>query len=131
MSAVTQRILTRITAHQAACKAGILHGDLSPGNIMLVDSETNIKDGMLIDWDLSKVIDPQDKPGAVRQFTRTVSKVSEAVAYVSPKFLTCLATKEHGCSWQRTSFGIPKSPKPWDTTLNTISGCFSGSVYHI
>ena len=45
-----QCVLTRITAHQAACKAGVLHGNLSPGNIMLIDSEmgTDINNGMLI-----------------------------------------------------------------------------------
>jgi RIO-like serine/threonine protein kinase len=76
MLAVTQCTLTRITAHQAAYKAGILHCDLSPGNIMLVGSETNIKDGMLIDWDLSKFIGPEDKLDAAHQVTHTVSIVS-------------------------------------------------------
>ena len=49
MLVVTQSILTCITAHQAAYKAGILHCDLSPGNTMLVGSEINIRDGMPID----------------------------------------------------------------------------------
>ena len=70
--------LTRITAHRAAYKAGILHRDLSPGNIMLVDSETNIQDGMLIDWDLSKFVGPEDKLNTARRVTRTVSIASGA-----------------------------------------------------
>ena len=36
-------------AHQAACAAGYLHRDLSPGNIILVDGH-----GYLIDWDFAK-----------------------------------------------------------------------------
>ncbi len=82
--AFTQCILTHITAHEAAYKAGILHRDLSPGNIMLVDDpEANIKDGMLIDWDLSKFINPDDKPDVARRITRTVSTVSRTVCLLS------------------------------------------------
>jgi len=82
---VTQCILTRITAHQAACKAGILHRDISANNIMIVDTVTsgpNVRDGILIDWDLSKAID-SSKPEVARQFTRTVSKVSDVVCLLS------------------------------------------------
>jgi hypothetical protein len=56
---------------------------------MLMGSETGtgIKDGMLIDWDLSKAINPssQDRPDAPpRRLGRTVSKsVSEAVWILS------------------------------------------------
>ena len=74
-----QHVLTRITAHQAACKAGVLHGDLSPGNIMPIDSETgtDINNGMLIDWDLSKATNPssQGRPDAPPCWLgRTISK---------------------------------------------------------
>jgi RIO-like serine/threonine protein kinase len=82
MLAVTQHILTCITAHRAACEAGILHRDISASNIMLVDSKTSSQCGILIDWDLSKAIDP-NKPDAARQFTRTVSKVSDVVCLLS------------------------------------------------
>jgi len=62
--------LTPIIAHQAACEAGILHRDLSPGNIMILDNnEQNISGGMLIDWDLSKALDPPDKPNAAHCVT--------------------------------------------------------------
>ena len=78
-----QHMLTRITAHQAAYKAGILHCDLSPGNIMLVGSEINIKDDMPIDWDLSKFINPQDNPDAACRATRTASTASATVCLLS------------------------------------------------
>ena len=78
--AATQHILTCITAHQAACKAGILHCNISASNIMIVDSGEFPQGGILIDWDLSKAIDPQ-KPDAMCQLTHTVSKVSD-VAYI-------------------------------------------------
>ena len=38
-------------AHDAACAAGYLHRDLSPGNIIIVDGH-----GYLIDWDFAKSI---------------------------------------------------------------------------
>jgi len=74
--------LARIIAHEAAYKNGILHRDISPGNILITtDDELNrldpyeskIQGGLLIDWDLSKIIDPNDNPSTSRQFTRTVS----------------------------------------------------------
>jgi hypothetical protein len=65
---------TYITAHEAAYKSGILHQDISVGNILIVgDNELGdfdfdgddrpkpkIEGGMLIDWDLSKIVDPND-----------------------------------------------------------------------
>ena len=85
MLAATQRILTCITAHQAAFKAGILHRDISASNIMIVDSAHSgeiSQGGMLIDWDLSKVIGP-GTPDPMRQLTRTVSKVSDVASIPS------------------------------------------------
>ena len=64
----SRNIFTCITAHQAACNAGILHRDISSSNIMLVKLEENIQDGMLINWDLSKSFDPE-KPDAACQLT--------------------------------------------------------------
>jgi hypothetical protein len=75
--AVSLRSLTRIIAHEAAYGAGILHRDISAGNILIVGKEElnsedlNIEGGMLIDWDLSKIVHPEDN--TARQFTRTVS----------------------------------------------------------
>jgi serine/threonine protein kinase len=77
---INQRKLTHIVAHEAAYKIGILHRDISPGNILIVGQEElddsddprklEIKGGMLIDWDLSTVVNGN---GTARQYTRTVS----------------------------------------------------------
>jgi serine/threonine protein kinase len=80
-------------------KAGILHRDLSPGNIMIIeneDEEANISGGMLIDWDLSKFVNAQDGLDVARQHTRTVSQVSEPL-YLA---LMDIATRERGNLWQ-------------------------------
>ncbi len=47
------------------------------------DDEPNIRGGMLINWDLSKVIDP-DESNTAHQYTRTVSKTSDAACLLSP-----------------------------------------------
>jgi hypothetical protein len=75
--------LTRIIAHKAACEAGVLHRDISPGNILIFgkgergDSddqhELTIEGGMLIDWDLSKVNCENDKDSTTHRHARTVS----------------------------------------------------------
>ncbi|KAI9511079.1 hypothetical protein F5148DRAFT_994260 [Russula earlei] len=52
-------IYDALKAHQAACAAGILHRDISPGNILIVDQVgSDNSRGILIDWDLSKIINP-------------------------------------------------------------------------
>jgi Fungal protein kinase len=80
-----RHILTHITAHQCALKAGILHRNLSLGNMMIIENEeANISGGMLIDWDLSKFVNTQDEPNIARQHTRTVSQVSEPLYLLSP-----------------------------------------------
>ena len=35
--------------------------------------EWKIEGGILIDWDLSKAVDPDDEQSTARQYTRTVS----------------------------------------------------------
>jgi serine/threonine protein kinase len=58
----------RPLAHMDAYNAGILHRDISPGNIIIHEGS-----GLLIDWDLSKPIDMlSTKPGLPRRATRTV-----------------------------------------------------------
>ena len=65
-------------AHKAAYKAGILHCDISVGNIMIFDSkEHNINGGMVIDWDLSRVHDPLVECSSACHHTRTVSKAHD------------------------------------------------------
>lgn len=84
--AVSLRKLTYIIAHEAAIDNGVLHRDISPGNILIVGSnelrdfdsnchdwpKPNIEGGMLIDWDLSKIVDPIGCE-IPRQYARTVS----------------------------------------------------------
>lgn len=53
-------------AHQEAYRAGVLHRDFSPGNIV-IDSDGK---GVLIDWDLSKPL--SDELETPRRATRTV-----------------------------------------------------------
>jgi len=50
-------------AHQAAIVAGILHQDLSPGNIIIISGR-----GYLINWDLAKHI----KTASRRRITHAV-----------------------------------------------------------
>ena len=98
-----------VTAHEDAVNAHVLHRDISPGNIMIVDNDhnSNITHGMLIDWDHSKPISPV--PGQARQHARTVSNLQSS----SPQqILTCRATREHGGSWQQLSLKTLKHPTP-------------------
>ena len=85
--AVSRRNLTYIIAHEAAyrvTKINILHRDISPGNILILDPDESGKSsedgnksekvgGLLIDWDLSKVVDPVSEPSTARQYARAVS----------------------------------------------------------
>lgn len=49
------------SAHEDAFKSGVLHWDVSAGNIILVDGG-----GLLIDWDLCKHIGGEKGSGARR-----------------------------------------------------------------
>jgi serine/threonine protein kinase len=80
-------------AHRDAFGAKVLHRDLSPGNI-IIDSNGN---GLLIDWDLSKPLDVNNKTFP-RRATRTVrvKAVSQAVMRTNVVFIrvpgsSCLA----------------------------------------
>ena len=118
-----------IIAHQAAYNAGVLHRDISLGNIMIVDDdEETIKGGMLIDWDLCKVIDPSGESGSVHHYTRTVSKFMTPVYCMLP--LTFPA-RGHGSSWRPISFSDRTLRTLSYTTSNPLSGFFSGSLSHI
>jgi serine/threonine protein kinase len=56
-------------AHESAHRAGILHRDFSPGNIIIGSDGT----GLLIDWDLSKPTSTTDgKVETPRRVARTV-----------------------------------------------------------
>ena len=83
-----------ITAHQATYNVGVLHRDISLGNILIVDDdEETIKGGMLID--------PSGKSGSVHHYTHTVSKFMTPIYCMLP--LTFPA-RGHGSSWWPISF---------------------------
>lgn len=83
-----------------------------------VEGGPKIKGGMLIDWDLCKVVDPQDKGSSARQYMRTVSKY--VVAYLLSVDVS--STREHGSSWRRTLFSLPLSLILSCTTSSLRSG---------
>ncbi|KAI9430530.1 hypothetical protein H4582DRAFT_1823919 [Lactarius indigo] len=66
-------VLTALIAHRDAYnKCRILHHDISPNNILLTEC-SNFEGGMLIDWDLCKMVDPDDlSAGGARQSTHTI-----------------------------------------------------------
>ena len=72
--------LTPIAAHRRAWSIGILHRDLSPWNIMIVEKkEDNIEHGLLIDWDLCKVF-REDNTHVACQYSRTVSSTLHTIS---------------------------------------------------
>jgi Fungal protein kinase len=84
--AASQVKLTHIIAHKAAYNINILHQDISPGNILIFgpdDVDKSSKDsnelkiaskgGLLINWDLLKVIDSENEPTAICHYICTVS----------------------------------------------------------
>jgi serine/threonine protein kinase len=80
--AVCLHNLTHVIAYKAACHAGVLHQDISPGNILIFGKDEKdpdnphdsvIEGGILIDWDLSKLIDSNGKQSVACQYTCTVS----------------------------------------------------------
>ena len=106
MFAVRQCKLTHLIAHEAAFDAGVLHRDISAGNIMIVDDdEPNIRGGMLIDWDLSKVID-LDESNTAHQYMCTVSKMSDAARLLSPD-ISPGNMAVHGCGSCPTILNSP------------------------
>lgn len=63
-------------AAQQAYKAGVLHRDISAGNVMIVrNNETGEWKGILIDWDMCLLWEEQKLIGEVRT-QRTVSYLS-------------------------------------------------------
>ncbi|GJJ15492.1 hypothetical protein Clacol_009770 [Clathrus columnatus] len=81
-------ILHAIEAHSAAFKAGILHRDISSGNIMIYKDE-----GLLIDWDLSKRTADEGArgpertdPTAVQNLTDDVESFIHVLTWVSFRY---------------------------------------------
>lgn len=93
---------------------------------MILDGkEPDDTSGMLIDWDLCKVIDPGGESSLTRQYTHTVS----------PAHATCYASLTYharglGSSWQPISFNNLTLPTPLYTTSNRPSGSSCGSRSH-
>ena len=85
ISTILEYILIFWSAHKGAYKVGILHHDVSPGNIMFLDSDANKSSGILIDWDLSKpVAAPETNNGiGPRCMTWTVSVPKMVLSYTT------------------------------------------------
>jgi hypothetical protein len=62
---------------------------------MILDSQE--PSGLLINWDLSKIIDPLEGSSTVCPYARTISQVPE---YSISLTLIYVAIREHGSSWQ-------------------------------
>ena len=63
-----------LTAHEAAFALGYVHGDISPGNILIhttIDDGEEVRKGLLADWELCKRL--EDYSEGRRQPDRTVS----------------------------------------------------------
>ncbi|EIW54502.1 uncharacterized protein TRAVEDRAFT_88385, partial [Trametes versicolor FP-101664 SS1] len=58
-----------VHAHSEAYAKGIIHRDISVGNMLLYTNEKNIECGLLNDWELSKHVDDESPEG--RQLDRT------------------------------------------------------------
>ncbi|KAI9441144.1 hypothetical protein BJY52DRAFT_1195097 [Lactarius psammicola] len=68
---MVRAILAALIAHHDAYeKCGVLHCDISVNNILLTEC-SHFEGGLLIDWDLCKLVDPNDpSSGGARQSTR-------------------------------------------------------------
>ncbi|KAF8503830.1 hypothetical protein F5888DRAFT_1606886, partial [Russula emetica] len=107
--------------------------DISPGNILIAcdneldhndPHESKIQGGLLIDWDLSKVIDRDDEHSGstARQQTRTVSYYMTQYS----RLLTYLSAREPGSLWLLSLSNAPRSATHSVMTLNHFSGFLCG-----
>ena len=72
VSSLAQRLIVLLNAaHAAAYKAGIIHRDISAGNMLIYADDDGEWYGLLNDWELSKKINGSSPEG--RQPDRTVS----------------------------------------------------------
>lgn len=74
--------------------------------------------GLLIDWDLSKPIDPPEKPGSARRFARTVSQAFESLHLHSPDIRCRQGT------WQFMAGDLVKDPQIPQTTEHDLESAF-------
>ena len=80
------KLISPFLAHARAFKAGIIHRDISAGNMLLYRDDQGKLYGLLNDWELSKKVD--DGPPEGRQPDRTVSDIAEATAVLFTLLLT-------------------------------------------
>ena len=73
---------------------------------------------MLIDWDLSKALDPPDKPNAARRCTHTVSQVSEALYFLTSD--VCF----HQGTWQFMAADLVRDPNITQTFEHDLKSVF-------
>lgn len=86
--------------------------------MILDNDEQNISGGMLIDWDLSKALDPPDKPNAARRCTRTVSRASEALYFLTPDVYF------HQGTWQFMAADLVRDPNIAQTFEHDLESVF-------
>ena len=70
-------LIVPTTAHEEAYEAGVIHRDISAGNILLYKQDDGEWYGLLNDWELSKQTNSTVPEG--RQPDRTVSNLSRPV----------------------------------------------------
>lgn len=96
------------TAHMDALhKSGILHRDMSPGNVII-----HFGNGLLIDWDLAKLVNS----GGCRQTTRTVRL---GVSRYALELMTWIKG-----TWQFMSVSLLYNPTNPHTFTDDLESCF-------
>ena len=100
-------------AYKFAYDYGILHCDISPGNI-LITSDDNFAGGLLIDWDLCKDINSQ--VGGQRCALRTVR--------IKCPSMHCMLTNWTQGTWQFMAADLISNPKTDHTFVHNLESAF-------
>lgn len=93
-SVVASQLMTIITAHKDAYDLGILHRDISIGNILIYTDRDKKPEGLLIDWDLSAPVSRANR--GPRREARTVSLPSP-LARGARSLKMCLRGPANSC----------------------------------